>query len=182
MDSFRDWRNGIEVFESNRLRNGGCRPYNGNQDADQGRFSMASTKKSNKQAKAGGKLSIFIDVVTMLSQFITPEMLGHTAEWLKEQKFSDKFVDLVRKIHFPEDKDPLDVVGYQCDAVEELIETKSADLSDNAPIGQWRGELGRIRRGVELLGKAPVKDRKKVKALEMRAKRLFDSAFTAAVN
>lgn len=140
------------------------------------------SKKSTSTAKSGGKLAAPLGVVTLLSQFVTPEMLDKTATWLKEKNFSEKFIELVAKIHLPESKNSLENIGYQCDAVEEIILTKSAELADDAPINEWRSELGKIRRGVELIAKSPRTDRKKAKALEQRAKKLFNSVFTAAVN
>lgn len=73
-------------------------------------------------------------------------------------------------------------IQLQCDAVEELIESRAAELSDDAPIAQWRDELNKIRRGTELISKASVKDRNKFKQLQQRSKKLLDSAFNAAIN
>ena len=140
------------------------------------------TKKSTSTASPGKKTAALIGVVTLLSQFVTPEMLEKAAGWLQEQHFSKKFIELVKKIHLPENKNPLENIGYQCDAVEEIIQTKSAELADDAPITQWRDELGKIRRGIELIARSSQVDRKKTKALEQRSKKLFNSVFTAAVN
>jgi hypothetical protein len=143
---------------------------------------MAKTKKPGGLAKVSGKITVVVGIITTLSQVITPEMMGRVVSWLQQQRFSDKFVELIKEIHAPDGKNPLERIGHQCDAVEELIATRSADLADSAPIGEWRGELDKIRRGVELIDSASERDRKKIKSLERRAKGLFDSVFTAAVN
>lgn len=77
---------------------------------------------------------------------------------------------------------PLERIQLQCDAVEELIESRATELSDDAPITQWRDELSKIRRGTKLISKASVSDRKKIKELQQRSKKLLDSAFNAAIN
>ena len=82
----------------------------------------------------------------------------------------------------PQQATPLERIQLQCDAVEELIESRAAELSDDAPITQWRDELNKIRRGIELISKASVSDRKKIKKLQQRSKKLLDSAFNAAIN
>lgn len=139
---------------------------------------MPKAKKPGSVAKTGANVA---NIISALAQFVTPEMIENATGWLQKQHFSDKFIDLVKKVHLPEGSDPLERIGYQCDAVEEIIETQSAELSEDAPIGQWRGELDKIRRGLDLIDKDPQKDRKKIKALRHRADSLFNSAFSAAV-
>lgn len=139
---------------------------------------MPKAKKPGNAGKTVGTVASIIDTV---AQFLTPEMTQSAFEWLQQQHFSDKFIDSVKKVHLPEGNDPLERIGYQCDAVEEIIEKQSAELAEDAPIGQWRGELNKIRRGLDLIDKAPQKDRKKIKALRHRADSLFNSAFSAAV-
>lgn len=143
---------------------------------------MAGTKKSPSKVKTGGKVVAIIGLITTLSQYITPEMRDQATRWLHKQNFSKKFIDLVSAMHVSGGKDSLGMIGHQCDAVEELIATKASELGDDAPITQWREELDKLRRGVKLMSDSPTKDRKKMKALEGRAKRLFDSTFNAAVN
>jgi hypothetical protein len=139
---------------------------------------MPKAKKPGSVAKTGANVA---NIIATLAQFVTPEMTQSAFTWLQQQHFSDKFIDLVKKVHLPEGSNPLERIGYQCDAVEEIIETQSAELSEDAPIGQWRGELDKIRRGLDLIDKDPQKDRKKIKALRHRADSLFNSAFSAAV-
>ena len=149
---------------------------------------MANTRKTTSgtagTAKKGNGLGQMLAgaFVSAAVSRITPDLLDTLLTWLGEQHFSQKFIDLVKQIHLPESKDPMDIVNSQCDAVEELISTKSADLADDAPISQWRGELEKIRRGVDMMSKTPDKDHKKIKALQQRSKRLFDSAFKAAIS
>ncbi|WP_416174350.1 MAG: Mobilization protein [Bifidobacterium crudilactis] len=139
---------------------------------------MPKAKKPGNVVKTGANV---VNIIATLAQLVPPEMTQSAFTWLQQQHFSDKFIDLVKKVHLPEGSDPLERIGYQCDAVEEIIETQSAELSEDAPIGQWRGELDKIRRGLDLIDKDPQKDRKKIKALRHRADSLFNSAFSAAV-
>ena len=143
---------------------------------------MTSTKKSKGQGKAGKALSTAYSIVTALKELVPPEVIDASATWLRDQHFSDKFVTLTKKIHLPESKNPFETIGLQCDAVEELIETKSSELADDAPIDQWRLEVGKIRRGAELLNKASERDHKKIRFLQQRAQKLLNSAFDAAAN
>ena len=149
---------------------------------------MANTRKTRNgvagAAKKGnglGQLFTGALISAAVNNIVTPGSFDKILSWLSGQHFSQKFINLVKQIHLPEGKDPMETVSRQCDAVEELIATKSSDLADDAPIGQWRRELEKIRRGIDLMNRAPSADRKKVKALQQRSKRLFDSAFKAAV-
>ncbi|GAA0833873.1 hypothetical protein GCM10008915_17740 [Bifidobacterium pullorum subsp. gallinarum] len=118
-----------------------------------------------------------------LLQFVTPEMIERLTLWLKQMNLSQRFIDLMEKLSkLPQQATPLERIQLQCDAVEELIESRATELSDDAPITQWRDELNKIRRGIELISKASVSDRKKIKKLQQRSKKLLDSVFNAAIN
>ncbi|MFT8640263.1 hypothetical protein [Bifidobacterium sp.] len=143
---------------------------------------MPKTKKSVGTLRKAGKIQTTIELLNVLSQFINQDTINTATTWWAKQDFSAKFTEIIKKIYSPETKNPLEATGHWCDAVEELIETKSADLSDDAPISQWREEMDKIRRGVELINNSLTKDRKQIKTLEVRAKKLFDSAFKAAIN
>lgn len=142
----------------------------------------ATMGKSGSKVKTGGKAAAAIGIVTMLASYITPEMIEKTVSWLKDQRFSDKFVELFKMISQSKDNNPLKKIGYQCDAVEEAIETKSAEFPDDAPVAQWHQELAKIRRGVALISKGTQPDRRKTRLLQQRSKKLFNSVFAAAIN
>ncbi|WEV71675.1 hypothetical protein [Bifidobacterium sp. ESL0790] len=133
------------------------------------------------KGKVLGKLNAAADIVRVVEQIVTPEQVKEAVDWLKEQQFSDKFIELTKKIHLPDKHNPLAKVENLCDAVEELIRTKSAILSEDAPIAAWRVEVEKIRTGVELIREAQGNDPKKVKALEKRASTLYNSVFAAVV-
>lgn len=133
------------------------------------------------KGKILGKLKTAADIVQVVGQIISPDQVKQVLEWLKAQQFSDKFIELTRKIHLPDKQDPLSKVVNQCDAVEELIQTRSLMLSDDAPISAWRVELDRIRTGIQLVQEAGGNDVKKIKALEKRASKLYDSVFIAVI-
>jgi hypothetical protein len=139
---------------------------------------MAGAKKGNG---LGGKIVGALTTSAVNYAFST-ESFDKMAHWLFEQHFSEKFIGLAQKVHMPAGRKPLERISCQCDAVEELIATKADDLADDAPISQWRDELGKIRRGVELVSGMPDKDHRKIRSLQLRAKKLFDSAFKAAVD
>lgn len=140
-------------------------------------------KGKNPRPRSSGKGAGALRILASLAQFVSPEMLIQIMDWVRNQHFSDKFINIVDKLaHLTSSNNPLATINAQCDAVEELIATKSNELSDDAPITQWHDEVEKIRRGVMLLEKMPKKDGKKAKELKQRSKKLFDSAFLAAVN
>ncbi|MDF7641619.1 hypothetical protein PT279_08470 [Bifidobacterium sp. ESL0784] len=144
---------------------------------------MTAAKKpvTKPKGKVLGKLKTAADIVQVVGQIISPDQVKQLVEWLKDQQFSDKFIELTKKIHLPDKHDPLSKVKNQCDAVEELIQTRSPMLADDAPISAWRVELERIRTGVQLVQEADGNDAKKTKALEKRASKLYDSVFIAVI-
>lgn len=145
---------------------------------------MTTSKKSAPPViRKGGKAAALLGAAATLLQFVTPEMIERLTLWLKQMNLSQRFIDLMEKLSkLPQQATPLERIQLQCDAVEELIESRAAELSDDAPITQWRDELNKIRRGIELISKASVSDRKKIKELQQRSKKLLDSAFNAAIN
>lgn len=142
---------------------------------------MANTVRPKRNTTKAGKAAAVMGILAMLTQFVTPEMMDRIAQWMRQQHFSERFIKLIEQIHMPKRKSPLEKIKIQCEAIDELIATRSAELSDDAPITQWRMELDRIRRGMELMNNASVKDRRKIKDLQQRTKKLFDSAFAAAI-
>ena len=133
--------------------------------------------------RKGGKAAALLGAAATLLQFVTPEMIERLTLWLKQMNLSQRFIDLMEKLSkLPQQATPLERIQLQCDAVEELIESRATELSDDAPITQWRDELNKIRRGIELISKASVSDRKKIKKLQQRSKKLLDSVFNAAIN
>ena len=145
---------------------------------------MTTSKKSAPLViRKGGKAAALLGAAATLLQFVTPEMIERLTLWLKQMNLSQRFIDLMEKLSkLPQQATPLERIQLQCDAVEELIESRATDLSDDAPITQWRDELNKIRRGIELISKASVSDRKKIKKLQQRSKKLLDSVFNAAIN
>ncbi|WP_346682798.1 hypothetical protein [Bifidobacterium pullorum] len=145
---------------------------------------MTTSKKSAPPViRKGGKAAALLGAAATLLQFVTPEMIERLTLWLKQMNLSQRFIDLMEKLSkLPQQATPLERIQLQCDAVEELIESRATELSDDAPITQWRDELNKIRRGIELISKASVSDRKKIKKLQQRSKKLLDSAFNAAIN
>lgn len=145
---------------------------------------MTTSKKSAPPViRKGGKAAALLGAAATLLQFVTPEMIERLTLWLKQMNLSQRFIDLMEKLSkLPQQATPLERIQLQCDAVEELIESRATELSDDAPITQWRDELNKIRRGIELISKASVSDRKKIKELQQRSKKLLDSAFNAAIN
>lgn len=139
------------------------------------------TKPKVTKGKVLGKLSTAVDIVNILGQVISPDQVKQVVQWLKEQQFSDKFIELTKKIHLPDKHDPLSKVENQCEAVEELIQTRSSMLADDAPISAWRVELDKIRTGAKLVKEAKGNDIKKVRELEKRAGKLYNSVFIAVV-
>lgn len=128
-----------------------------------------------------GELRTAADIVALIRQIVTPEQFHQAADWLKEQHFSDRFIELTKQIHLSDRRDPLSTVENQCDAVEELIQTRSSLLDDDAPISSWRVELDKLRTGIKLVEKAQGNDTKKIKELEKRAAKLYNSVFIAVV-
>ena len=145
---------------------------------------MTTSKKSAPPViRKGGKAAALLGAAATLLQFVTPEMIERLTLWLKQMNLSQRFIDLMEKLSkLPQQATPLERIQLQCDAVEELIESRATELSDDAPITQWRDELNKIRRGIELISKASVSDRKKIKKLQKRSKKLLDSVFNAAIN
>lgn len=145
---------------------------------------MTNPKKSSTSApRKGGRAAALLGAAVTLAQFVTPEMIEKLAQWLKQMNLSQRFIQLMKKLSkLPQRATPLERIQLQCDAVEELIESRAAELSDDAPLAQWRDELNKIRRGTELISKASIKDRNKTKQLQQRSKKLLDSAFNAAIN
>ncbi|KFI61788.1 hypothetical protein BIGA_0312 [Bifidobacterium pullorum subsp. gallinarum] len=145
---------------------------------------MTTSKKSAPPViRKGGKAAALLGAAATLLQFVTPEMIERLTLWLKQMNLSQRFIDLMEKLSkLPQQATPLERIQLQCDAVEELIESRATELSDDAPITQWRDELNKIRRGIELISKASVSDRKKIKKLQQRSKKLLDSVFNAAIN
>lgn len=145
---------------------------------------MTTSKKSAPPViRKGGKAAALLGAAATLLQFVTPEMIERLTLWLKQMNLSQRFIDLMEKLSkLPQQATPLERIQLQCDAVEELIESRATELSDDAPITQWRDELNKIRRGIELISKASVSDRKKIKKLQQRSKILLDSVFNAAIN
>ena len=145
---------------------------------------MTTSKKSAPLViRKGGKAAVLLGAAATLLQFVTPEMIERLTLWLKQMNLSQRFIDLMEKLSkLPQQATPLERIQLQCDAVEELIESRATELSDDAPITQWRDELNKIRRGIELISKASVSDRKKIKKLQQRSKKLLDSVFNAAIN
>ncbi|KFI92788.1 hypothetical protein BISA_0480 [Bifidobacterium saguini DSM 23967] len=142
---------------------------------------MAAKKPVKVNAGKGGGVAAKLGaaaVTAIVSAVANPEMWASFLNWLRDQHFSEKLIELISKMHLT--KDPLEKISLQCEGVEELIASRSAELSDDAPIESWRAELAKIRRGVEMLEKSPDKDRKKIKSLQQRSKKLWDSAFQAA--
>lgn len=110
-------------------------------------------------------------------------MIERLTQWLKQMNLSQRFIELMERLSKSSRRTtPLEQIELRCSAVEELIESRAAELSDDAPIAQWRDELNKIRRGTELISKASVKDRNKIKQLQQRSQKLLDSAFNAAIN
>ncbi|WEV74763.1 hypothetical protein OZX74_04425 [Bifidobacterium sp. ESL0798] len=144
---------------------------------------MTATKKpvTKSKGKIVGKLKTAADIVQLIEQIIPPEQVKQVVGWLKDQQFSDKFIELTKKIHFQDKHDLFAKVENQCDAVEELIRTRSSMLADDAPISAWRVELEKIRTGTELVKEAKTNDTKKIKALEKRASKLYNSVFIAVI-
>ena len=145
---------------------------------------MTTSKKSAPLViRKGGKAAALLGAAATLLQFVTPEMIERLTLWLKQMNLSQRFIDLMEKLSkLPQQATPLERIQLQCDAVEELIESRATELSDDAPITQWRDELNKIRRGIELISKASVSDRKKIKKLQQRSKKLLDGVFNAAIN
>ena len=145
---------------------------------------MTTSKKSAPPViRKGGKAAALLGAAATLLQFVTPEMIERLTLWLKQMNLSQRFIDLMEKLSkLPQQATPLERIQLQCDAVEELIESRATELSDDAPITQWRDELNKIRRGIELISKASVSDRKKIKKLQQRSKKLLDSGFNAAIH
>ena len=145
---------------------------------------MTNPKKSSTSVtRKGGRAAALLGAAVTLAQFVTPEMFEKLAQWLKQMNLSQRFIQLMEKLSkLSQRATPLERIQLQCDAVEELIESRATELSDDAPITQWRDELNKIRRGIELISKASVSDRKKIKKLQQRSKKLLDSAFNAAIN
>ena len=145
---------------------------------------MTTSKKSAPLViRKGGKAAALLGAAATLLQFVTPEMIDRLTLWLKQMNLSQRVIDLMEKLSkLPQQATPLERIQLQCDAVEELIESRATELSDDAPITQWRDELNKIRRGIELISKASVSDRKKIKKLQQRSKKLLDSVFNAAIN
>ena len=145
---------------------------------------MTTSKKSAPPViRKGGKAAALLGAAATLLQFVTPEMIERLTLWLKQMNLSQRFIDLMEKLSkLPQQATPLERIQLQCDAVEELIESRATELSDDAPITQWRDELSKISRGTKLISKASVSDRKKIKELQQRSKKLLDSAFNAAIN
>lgn len=135
---------------------------------------MTTSKKSAPLViRKGGKAAALLGAAATLLQFVTPEMIERLTLWLKQMNLSQRFIDLMEKLSkLPQQATPLERIQLQCDAVEELIESRATELSDDAPITQWRDELNKIRRGIELISKASVSDRKKIKKLQQRSKKL----------
>lgn len=133
---------------------------------------MTTSKKSAPPViRKGGKAAALLGAAATLLQFVTPEMIERLTLWLKQMNLSQRFIDLMEKLSkLPQQATPLERIQLQCDAVEELIESRATELSDDAPITQWRDELNKIRRGIELISKASVSDRKKIKKLQQRSK------------
>lgn len=133
---------------------------------------MTTSKKSAPPViRKGGKAAALLGAAATLIQFVTPEMIERLTLWLKQMNLSQRFIDLMEKLSkLPQQATPLERIQLQCDAVEELIESRATELSDDAPITQWRDELNKIRRGIELISKASVSDRKKIKKLQQRSK------------
>ena len=134
---------------------------------------MTTSKKSAPLViRKGGKAAALLGAAATLLQFVTPEMIERLTLWLKQMNLSQRFIDLMEKLSkLPQQATPLERIQLQCDAVEELIESRATELSDDAPITQWRDELNKIRRGIELISKASVSDRKKIKKLQQRSKK-----------
>lgn len=145
---------------------------------------MTNPKKSSISAtRKGGRAAALLRAAVTLAQFVTPEMIDKLMQWLKQMNLSQRFIQLMEKLSkLSQRATPLERIQLQCDAVEELIESRATELSDDAPITQWRDELSKIRRGTKLISKASVSDRKKIKELQQRSKKLLDSAFNAAIN
>lgn len=145
---------------------------------------MTNPKKSSTSVtRKGGRAAALLGAAVTLAQFVTPEMIEKLTQWLKQMNLSQRFIQLMEKLSkLSQRATLLERIQLQCDAVEELIESRAAELSDDAPITQWRDELNKIRRGTELISKASVKDRNKIKQLQQRSKKLLDSAFNAATN
>lgn len=136
---------------------------------------MTTSKKSAPPViRKGGKAAALLGAAATLIQFVTPEMIERLTLWLKQMNLSQRFIDLMEKLSkLPQQATPLERIQLQCDAVEELIESRATELSDDAPITQWRDELNKIRRGIELISKASVSDRKKIKKLQQRSKKYW---------
>lgn len=138
-------------------------------------------------AKGSFGTRIVSAAVGMVASYVAnPENLDRLIGWVSEQHFPEKISNSLKQLQkinlMPGKKDPLAVIGAECDTVESLIETRSTELADDAPIEEWRAELDKIRRGVEFMEHAPTKDHKKIKDLQKRSKKLFNSAFSAAVD
>ncbi|KFI46714.1 hypothetical protein GA0061078_0467 [Bifidobacterium bohemicum] len=145
------------------------------------RRTIAKKSGANAKGKAAVNLKAAAAIIQLVEGIIPPEAVDQAMNWLKEQHFSDKFIELTKQIRLPDKKDPLSKVENQCKAVEELIETRSSVLADDAPISQWRLEVEKIRAGVELVRNAAGGDLKMRRELEKRAGKLYDSAFKAAL-
>lgn len=145
------------------------------------RTTNAAAKKNAFGAKVVGAVA---DVV--VHYVANPENLGKLLAWVGEQRFPEKISDSLKRLQRLQrtsgKQDPLELIGAECDTVESLIETRSVELSDDAPIELWRAELDKIRRGVEFMEHAPIKDHGKIKELRQRSRKLFNSAFKAAVD
>lgn len=145
---------------------------------------MTNPKKSSTTAiRKDSKAAATLRTAITLLQSVTPEMIERLTQWLKQMNLSQRFIELMERLSKSSRRTtPLEQIELRCSAVEELIESRAAELSDDAPIAQWRDELNKIRRGTELISKASVKDRNKIKQLQQRSQKLLDSAFNAAIN
>ncbi|PLS23752.1 hypothetical protein Tam1G_2196 [Bifidobacterium imperatoris] len=132
-------------------------------------------------AASGAKATLGTMAVGFMTACLAnPEMLDKLVTSLQHLHFSERLIALIEKMHTSKGQEPLAVIQTRCDAMQELINTRAAELADDAPIEAWHAELNKIQRGVEMLQKDPVQDRKKIKALQQRSKKLWDSAFRAA--
>ncbi|PST48693.1 hypothetical protein COO72_06260 [Bifidobacterium callitrichos] len=142
-------------------------------------------KVNTKRGGGIGAKVVSAAVGMVMSYAANPENLDRLVIWVRDQHFPQKISDSLerlRQLRLTSGKqDPLTLIVAECNTVEDLIETRSAELADDAPIVQWRDELDKIRRGVEFMEKSPVKERRKIRDLQRRSKKLFDSAFAAAV-
>ncbi|WEV52293.1 hypothetical protein [Bifidobacterium sp. ESL0704] len=144
-------------------------------------MTVAKKPVAKPKGKVLGKLRTAADIIQLIGEIVSPDQVKEIVGWLKDQQFSDKFIELTKKIHFQDKHDLFAKVENQCDAVEELIRTRSSMLADDAPISAWRVELDKIRTGTELVKEAKANDTKKIKALEKRASKLYNSVFIAVI-